>query len=414
MHTVSLLTVTIGNKQLNIEDSTITSHRAWSESSTITGSSRHGGESSPAPTGLAAGVRSPRRQITIRVVGSAAASHDRHHERGARRPSGEGGEAEGEEAAGGASTPGRVRGRPWQQAAASRGALHRLRSQAGGHLLQQLFVLLPRPRPRRGVAHWSHEIYRHHLGGDTVEVDSVGLNILSVKIACSDIGFPIQVYGTVVARDSIDYKRVYLFRRDSDHPQLISSKKEGLILTGPKRALVLSDGDYIETDLWVKDDQGHCREFSKGLLTIPGSAWQNLHGSRRRVVGTESLATRLSTVDVRYEAVQYAVEATIAVEVLQGEFRGLIVAHTSGSKKRMLTLYDSSKVADGGGVIQLMRPALSVCVEEDELIILAKTAGGEHYKGLKFPSRVYRGDVGVFTLGDVVIRVNVNWSIMDP
>ncbi|WVZ73513.1 hypothetical protein U9M48_021812 [Paspalum notatum var. saurae] len=261
--------------------------------------------------------------------------------------------------------------------------------------------------------------------GETVEVDSVGLNILSVKIACSDIGFPIQVYGTVVVRDSIDYKRVYLFRRDSDHCQIINSKKDGLILSGPKRGLVLLDDDYVETDLWVKDNQGHCRQFSKGFLTIPGLACRSFRGECG-VVATESLATRLSTVDVRYEVVRYAREATISVEVVQGEFRGIIAAHTSSNKRRIHVLYDdTSKVtgaADGGnnnshggrGVIQLMRPALSVSAAEDELRILAKTAGSERYKRLKFPSRVHSGDDGVLTLGDVIMHVKVDWSIMDP
>lgn len=58
---------------------------------------------------------------------------------------------------------------------------------------------------------------------DKMCVNCASINILSVKIACSDIDFPIQVYGTVVARDCIDYKCVYLFRRDNDHCQLISS-----------------------------------------------------------------------------------------------------------------------------------------------------------------------------------------------
>lgn len=243
----------------------------------------------------------------------------------------------------------------------------------------------------------------------TVLVDCVGVNILSVNISHSDIGFPLQVFGTVVARDCIDHKRVYLFQRDIHHPQLITSKKEPLILTGPKRGLVLLDNDYVETDLWVMDHQGRCREFSKGVLTIEGiyvRDGDNCEFER------QSLATRLSTVDVRYEVVKCAVEATIAVEVLQGEFCGVIAAHTTSSK-RMLVLYDSK--ATGGnchGVITLMRPAVSVCVE-DKLIILAKTGGGKP-TGLEFPSRVNGGNEIVITLGDTKVRAKVAWSIMNP
>ncbi|KAJ1261097.1 hypothetical protein BS78_09G002100 [Paspalum vaginatum] len=192
--------------------------------------------------------------------------------------------------------------------------------------------------------------------------------------SCSDVGFPILVYGTVVARDCIDYKRVYLFRRDSDHPQLINSEKEALILTGPKRALTLTYSvDFVETDLWVKDHQGHCRQFSKGFVCIPGTESQSCDkGEAERV----SIATRLSTVDVTYDVIFRALEASIAVRVIQGEFYGSMEAHTSSSSRRIL-LYDSSKVAGGSchGVIQLLRTAVSVSVK-DKLIILAKNDAG--------------------------------------
>nr|CDM87143.1 unnamed protein product [Triticum aestivum] len=49
------------------------------------------------------------------------------------------------------------------------------------------------------------------------------LNVICLKVRESDVGFPINVFGTVVARDSVDYRCVYLFRRDRDDPQLITS-----------------------------------------------------------------------------------------------------------------------------------------------------------------------------------------------
>uniref|UniRef100_A0A0A9AMU6 DUF6598 domain-containing protein n=1 Tax=Arundo donax TaxID=35708 RepID=A0A0A9AMU6_ARUDO len=244
---------------------------------------------------------------------------------------------------------------------------------------------------------------------NTVELCEA-INILSVKITCSDVGFPIQVYGTVIARDSIDYKCVYLFRCDRDHCQLINSKDEPLILTGPKRGLALLDDNFVETDLKIKDHQGQDRELSKGVLTI-----RSVTRLRKCEVHRDSLATRLSTVDVMYALVKRAVEATISIEVVRGKFYGTITAHTTSIQKK-LVLYDSklagARIGIGRGAIQLMRPVVSVYLK-DMLVIDAKTGDGK-FTRIEFTPRVNSRDDDVITVGATKMRVKVVWSIMDP
>ncbi|KAL6603351.1 hypothetical protein ACP70R_043712 [Stipagrostis hirtigluma subsp. patula] len=241
----------------------------------------------------------------------------------------------------------------------------------------------------------------------------VGLNIFTVKISSSDVGFPIHVYGTVVARDSIDKKCVYLFRRDRDHCQLINSENEPLILTGPKRGLLLLNDDYVEFDLKIKDHGGQDRDFSKGYLTIKGVASRSFGKCE---VESKSLATRLSTVNVMYAAVENAIEATVAIEVVQGDFDGKITAYTT-SCDNSLVLFDSkvardmSSDATGIRAIQLMRSV--ICVdEEDKLIIVAENSDGKSRNTEIAPSFDGGAQTSI-TVGGTELRVKVTWSLMN-
>lgn len=55
-------------------------------------------------------------------------------------------------------------------------------------------------------------------------------NVLSVNIVSSDGGFPINVYGTVTARESLDCKCIHLFRRFRDDCRLIDAEITAILL----------------------------------------------------------------------------------------------------------------------------------------------------------------------------------------
>ncbi|CAL4887383.1 unnamed protein product [Urochloa decumbens] len=237
------------------------------------------------------------------------------------------------------------------------------------------------------------------------------VNIFSLKIVSSDVGFPIHVYGTLIARDTLDKKCVYLFRRDRDNSQFISSKDESLILTGPKRGLALINDLYVETDLKVKDPGGQDRQLSIGVLEIDGIARRRLEKCE---VESRSLATRLSTVDLMYAAVKLAVEAAIAIEVRPGDFNGEITAYTTSIQNRLVL--DDSKVAGDMtccdlGAVQLMRPVISVYLE-DMLIISAKTGDSKSECDIRFTPKVDGGDYGEITVGASEMRIKVTWLII--
>ncbi|CAN6289418.1 unnamed protein product [Urochloa humidicola] len=241
------------------------------------------------------------------------------------------------------------------------------------------------------------------------------VNILSVKIGSLDIEFPIHVYGTVIARDSLDKKCVYLFRRGREESQTINSKDESLILTGPKRGLALISNTYVETNLIIKGDQNQEeRLLSKGILTIPGMEQRVL---TRCELESCSLATKLSTVDVVYGVVKDAVEATISIEVLTGEFFGEITACTSSIKERLVLHDRLAHITSGekiAPIIPLLRSVVAVYVKEKlQLTIAAHTEDGEIKRCIDYTPRVNGAHLGEIAVGFTSLRVRVVWSIID-
>ena len=164
------------------------------------------------------------------------------------------------------------------------------------------------------------------------------------------------------------------------------------------------------------DELQQDRELSKGILTIQGT---ERRAFRNCVLESCSLATRLSTVDVVYGVVKDAVEATISVEVLAGEYFGEITACTSSIKNR-LVLHDSRLTRSDSGqniapaVIPLLRSVVAVYVKEMLLLtIAAHTDHGEITKCIEFTPRVNGSDLDEITVGAATLGVRVVWSIID-
>ena len=186
-----------------------------------------------------------------------------------------------------------------------------------------------------------------------------------------------------------------------------------MILTGPKRGLNLLDDVYVEFDLKIKDRQvQEEKELSKGCMTIRGTASRYLD---RCKVDSDELATRLSTMEVMYAVVNNAVEATIAVEVLRGEFYGEITACATGVPNH-LVLHDSKLAGvmnNSTGVIQLLQSVVSVSLEEKLLVtVVAQTDDAECERTITFTPHINGGDGDVITLGVTKMFVKVVWSLI--
>ncbi|XBJ13947.1 hypothetical protein VPH35_006057 [Triticum aestivum] len=259
---------------------------------------------------------------------------------------------------------------------------------------------------------------------DSIYQDEFGLedsaNILSVSIVSSDAGFPVDVYGRVIARDSIDYKCIYLFHRNRDDCQRLN--EDGmLILTGPYRGLVLVDFIYLEIDLKIREDGvSQDRPFSKGLISIDGRV---LSREEDVMVRRETLESWLSTTEVRFATVLNAVECTFEIKLTEGHFKGNITVGIVDKARKLnidkaIVIHDSRVDgvvrSDESGVIKLRRSVITICLEGMVVFQINNVAAGvcaERTFDLT-PRRTGADEVET-TCGAGKIGFRVVWSLMD-
>uniref|UniRef100_A0ACD5XGW7 Uncharacterized protein n=1 Tax=Avena sativa TaxID=4498 RepID=A0ACD5XGW7_AVESA len=236
------------------------------------------------------------------------------------------------------------------------------------------------------------------------------VNVVSLKVRESDVGFPINVFGTVIARDQLDYRCVYLFRRESDDSQFISSRDDMLSLTDPCRALVPDDKVYFEINLKIRCDGGAIKDLSKGVVNFD---WVRLPtGKETRPLGLESM---LSSVELSCAHVYHPVEATIAINILKGPcILSRVAASTPGNFRDHIILYDDSSEAAtgtrtvlGDGVsVPLTRRVVAVPLKQKLVLFLV---GGDVLEHLAL-TLGHSDEVLVRKMGSAEVEVRVAWT----
>lgn len=164
----------------------------------------------------------------------------------------------------------------------------------------------------------------------------------------------------------------------------------------------------------IKGERGQDKQLSKRLLEIDGRV------ATRQEIQVRSISrdSRLSTVQVEYAVVKKAMEATVEFQVLEGDFHGEITAHTTSILHRIV-IHDSS--ADGvattcdSGLIQLLRPVISVCLHEALIFTITVSRAGNDVTAastrvIEFAPSLNGADEDVISCGAVKLRVKVTYG----
>ncbi|CAM0910067.1 unnamed protein product [Alopecurus aequalis] len=237
--------------------------------------------------------------------------------------------------------------------------------------------------------------------------------------------WPLDVFGFVALRDSLDHKRNFIFNRARDDPQRLTATDSSLELTGPVRAVQLCMGIEAEFELRVRGET----PSEDRILSIDFWAYDPVRKSHKRGASrTSAMDTKFSTMVFTFSHLAKAVEATIQVKIVQGSwnFSGRFVAQM-GSIDEEVVLIDTMGrpvpvkgdgvvqlcrrvvVVDGGGVLQLRVKASSgqflsegcdnnvFNVSATELQFTAKGAGTSS---------------GMLDIGFAKMSVTVFWSLL--
>ncbi|RLN34556.1 hypothetical protein C2845_PM03G11910 [Panicum miliaceum] len=254
------------------------------------------------------------------------------------------------------------------------------------------------------------------------------LQVFSVRVEGIRRGlrWPIDVFGIVAARDTVDFNRNVIFSRTRDNCQTLTKEDRNLALVGPSRAVVWQDHLYIEVKQTVKGpNESEDKDLS--FLVVPfacGNAAYSCH-----YYGYKT--SKLSTVRLSLGLIVESVEATVFVRVSNGSWpdgsRAQFAAFATGicrkrapsiDHKRIVLLDSGSrKVPVNAGGIELSRRVvlvqttgkLRVCVKAWKVAESAKHAVKDE---LFFTPQEAGRSSGLLDAGFCKMEVTVAWSLV--
>ncbi|PUZ72785.1 hypothetical protein GQ55_2G422900 [Panicum hallii var. hallii] len=258
------------------------------------------------------------------------------------------------------------------------------------------------------------------------------LQVFTVKVAGIKRGlqWPLDVFGFVAVRDSIDKNRNIIFNRTRNNCQTLTEKDRYFVLTGPTCAVVWPAHVTIEVKLTMK---GTTESEDKDLsfLAVPLSS---SHAARYSYLFRHYKTSKVSTLEFTFGHIVESVEATIFVRVIDGSWPdsccGQFAAFSTGVGEKGFRTIDSQKIilldsrgekvlVTGDGEIELLRRVVSV-EKRGTLKVYVKSWDWETSKGKKnvaedewvFAPQEAKRSYGRLDTGFCKMEVTVAWSLI--
>ncbi|CAN6353026.1 unnamed protein product [Urochloa humidicola] len=253
-------------------------------------------------------------------------------------------------------------------------------------------------------------------------MDTMEVFFVKVVSLTDGLQFPLDIYGDLAVRDSLDRARNYLFRRDRNNCQTLTSSQDLLLeLTGPSRAVMLMDEPIFKIDLKVKGEGSSSSEDK--VLCLDYFGYNNIayRGTASYAI-TEEVSTESCTMEFRFAHLKRSVEATITARIItsgSGSFSARFTALTASIREDVVLLDSQGKevAVDKDGEIALRRRV--VVVEEQGELILGMEAtllGGAEssvvVQKLHYYARSALRSRACFQIGSIRIEMLVAESLL--